>query len=163
MCVGPQDGVAVDEARAAKYVRQLISAVEFLHDRMIIHRDIKPANILLRNGELQIESKLCTPIWCGGVVAIGVPVDYVVQYTEKTRRAYSAPAPSGLTRRPLWHDFGAAQIRGAIRSFTTRVPGGFTRTGTTRLRVRVRPKNRRVFRVGCPGTRLATCPRGQHG
>ena len=62
MCVGPQDGVAVDEARAAKYVRQLISAVEFLHDRMIIHRDIKPANILLRNGELQVESELCTPI-----------------------------------------------------------------------------------------------------
>ena len=163
MCVGPQDGVAVDEARAAKYVRQLISAVEFLHARMIIHRDIKPANILLRNGELQIESKLCTPIWCGGVVAMGVPVVYVVQYRKKTRRAYSAPAPSGLTRRPLWHDFGAAQIRGATRSFTTRVPGGFTRTGTTRLRVRVRPKNRRVFRVGCPGTRLATCPRGQHG
>ena len=42
---------------------------------------------------------------------------------------------------------------GATRSFTTRVPGGYTRTCTTRHRVRVRCKTRRVFRVGYPGTR----------
>ena len=44
--------------------------------------------------------------------------------------------------------------RGATRSFTTRVLGGFTRTGTTRHRVRVRPKTRRLFRAGYPGTRV---------
>ena len=44
-------------------IRQLMSAVEFLLQRMIIHRDINPANILLRNGELQVDGKLGMLIW----------------------------------------------------------------------------------------------------
>ena len=43
-------------------------AVEFLHQRMIIHRDIAPANILPRNGELQVESTLCMPMWWDDVI-----------------------------------------------------------------------------------------------
>ena len=43
-------------------IRQLMSAVEFLHQRMIIHGDIQPPKILLRNGELQAKSSLCMPI-----------------------------------------------------------------------------------------------------
>ena len=37
------------EKQAAQYMRELISAVEYLHslDPPIIHRDIKPENILL--------------------------------------------------------------------------------------------------------------------
>ena len=43
-------------------IRQLMSVLDFLHQRTIIHRDIKPANILHRNGELQVEGKLRMPI-----------------------------------------------------------------------------------------------------
>ena len=50
---------------------------------MTIHRDIRPANISPRNGELQFESKLCMPKWWDGIVAVGVPVVYVVQYREE--------------------------------------------------------------------------------
>ena len=46
------------------------------------------------------------------------------------------------------------EIRDATRSSSSRVPGGFTRTGTTRHRARVRPKTRRAFRAGYPGTRV---------
>ena len=48
--------------------------------------------------------------------------------------------------------------RGATRSCRTRVPGGFTLTGPTRYRVRVRPKSRRVLRAGYPGTRVPGYP-----
>jgi len=39
----------IGENFAAQYIRETISAVEYLHsqDRPIIHRDIKPENILL--------------------------------------------------------------------------------------------------------------------
>ena len=55
-----------------------MSAVEFLHHRMNMNRDIRSANIFLRNGELQFESKLCMPISWDGIVAVGVPILYVV-------------------------------------------------------------------------------------
>ena len=46
-----------DQIRAAQYMREIISAVKYLHsfDPPIIHRDIKPENILLdKNGRCKL-------------------------------------------------------------------------------------------------------------
>ncbi|XP_026469203.1 aurora kinase C [Ctenocephalides felis] len=44
-----------EEAQAAIYIRDLASALLYLHDRGVIHRDIKPENLLLGNkGQLKI-------------------------------------------------------------------------------------------------------------
>lgn len=44
-----------DEGTAAKYVRQMATALHYLHSKHVIHRDIKPENILLGlNGEVKI-------------------------------------------------------------------------------------------------------------
>lgn len=36
-----------DEKKSAKYIKSLISALDYLHGRNVIHRDIKPENLLL--------------------------------------------------------------------------------------------------------------------
>jgi len=44
-----------DEDRAATYISQLSSALEYCHSKKVIHRDIKPENLLLgMKGELKI-------------------------------------------------------------------------------------------------------------
>lgn len=44
-----------EEATAARYIRQMALALQYLHSRHVIHRDIKPENILLGlNGEAKI-------------------------------------------------------------------------------------------------------------
>lgn len=44
-----------DEKRAAGYIRSLIDALIYLHERDVIHRDIKPENLMLcRGGILKI-------------------------------------------------------------------------------------------------------------
>ncbi|CAM9743732.1 unnamed protein product, partial [Laminaria digitata] len=44
--VGP-----LTEVRTQEFMRQALSAVEYLHSKNILHRDLKPANMLLTEGE----------------------------------------------------------------------------------------------------------------
>lgn len=41
----------LSETTATGIARQLVSAMEFLHDNGVIHRDIKPANLLVAKGK----------------------------------------------------------------------------------------------------------------
>ena len=46
-------GVAQPSAKLVPYVKQVASALQYAHDRMLVHRDIKPENMLVgRNGEV---------------------------------------------------------------------------------------------------------------
>lgn len=40
-----------DEKKSAKYIKSLVSALTYLHERNVIHRDIKPENLLLGNDD----------------------------------------------------------------------------------------------------------------
>lgn len=40
---------AFEEALVSKFVRQILTGLEYLHEREIVHRDIKGANILVDN------------------------------------------------------------------------------------------------------------------
>ena len=42
------------EHEAAIIIKQITSAVEYLHDHDVAHRDIKPENILIKNGNFKI-------------------------------------------------------------------------------------------------------------
>lgn len=48
----------IDEKRAATYMRQLLSAVEFCHKRRIVHRDIKLDNLILASNAPNAPLKL---------------------------------------------------------------------------------------------------------
>ncbi len=48
-------GGRFDEAKTAKYIRQLAAALKYCHEHKVIHRDIKPENLLLdMKGDLKI-------------------------------------------------------------------------------------------------------------
>ena len=42
---------ALDEATAVDYVRQIASALSYIHERRFMHLDIKPGNIMLRTSD----------------------------------------------------------------------------------------------------------------
>lgn len=46
-----QSSTRLNEKQASYVIRQVLSAVEFLHARSIVHRDIKPANLLVLSSE----------------------------------------------------------------------------------------------------------------
>jgi len=50
--------VYLDEKEAAKYMSQILSAVNYCHQRKIVHRDIKPENILLESKSPNAEIKM---------------------------------------------------------------------------------------------------------
>jgi carbon catabolite-derepressing protein kinase len=39
----------MSEAQARKFFQQMISGIEYCHQRQIVHRDLKPENVLLDN------------------------------------------------------------------------------------------------------------------
>ena len=48
-------GGRFDEARTAKYIKQMALALRYCHENKVIHRDIKPENLLLdMKGDLKI-------------------------------------------------------------------------------------------------------------
>ncbi|KAF0382175.1 AUR protein Kinase [Gigaspora margarita] len=45
----------ITEGRSARYIAQIVRALQFIHQKHIIHRDIKPENLLVgRNGEIKL-------------------------------------------------------------------------------------------------------------
>ena len=48
----------MDEATAASYMRQLLSAVSYCHSKRIVHRDLKPENLLLSSKSAEATLKV---------------------------------------------------------------------------------------------------------
>jgi len=47
-------GKVLSEGEAAKIIKQMTEAIEYMHDMGIAHRDIKPENIVISNVHLTI-------------------------------------------------------------------------------------------------------------
>ena len=50
----PDGAKILSDKTARGYTRQIIRALEYMHECGVIHRDLKPQNILLRNGNIKI-------------------------------------------------------------------------------------------------------------
>lgn len=50
-----KENKVLKETEVRNYMRQMISALKYLHDRNIIHRDLKLGNLLLANDKKTIK------------------------------------------------------------------------------------------------------------
>ena len=50
-----QNGFRLTETRIKKFIIEILSAVDYLHERDIIHRDLKPSNIFLKGKDYTIQ------------------------------------------------------------------------------------------------------------
>jgi serine/threonine protein kinase len=50
-----QNGFRLTETRIKKFIIEILSAVDYLHEREIIHRDLKPSNIFLKGKDYAIQ------------------------------------------------------------------------------------------------------------
>ena len=41
----------LDEETCIKFVREIIKALNFIHEKSIIHLDLKPQNIMMKSGD----------------------------------------------------------------------------------------------------------------
>lgn len=67
------------EQLSGKYLRQLLNALTYLHQKSIVHRDIKPENLLLSSGDdlLLADFGWCTEIDEGGRLTVCGTPDYL--------------------------------------------------------------------------------------
>ncbi|CAE7197932.1 unnamed protein product [Symbiodinium natans] len=85
-----------EEKSALGLFRQLIGAVDFLHQRRIVHRDIKPDNCLLKDGARAL--KLTD---FNSAKVIGQGVGSTVMLSERGTKDFSAPE---LLLGGLWNE-----------------------------------------------------------
>ncbi|CAF4927227.1 unnamed protein product [Rotaria sp. Silwood1] len=79
-------GFVYSEAVASHYMRQILEAVRYIHDRGIIHRDLKPHCVLLSSKEN------AAPIKLGGFgVALQLPESGLIQASRIGTPAFMAP------------------------------------------------------------------------
>eukprot|EP00607_Mallomonas_marina_P002946 CAMPEP_0182431676 /NCGR_PEP_ID=MMETSP1167-20130531/50917_1 /TAXON_ID=2988 /ORGANISM="Mallomonas Sp, Strain CCMP3275" /LENGTH=472 /DNA_ID=CAMNT_0024618279 /DNA_START=7 /DNA_END=1422 /DNA_ORIENTATION=- len=81
--IGRFPGRRISEAVCREYIRDVVSAVSYMHLRHVIHRDIKPENILIdEDGRLRVADFG----W-----AVHAPTPYAVRYTLCGTAEYLAP------------------------------------------------------------------------
>ena len=80
VCCGP-----IEEALAVKYVKQVASALAYIHERQMMHLDVKPANILLdeNNNAVLIDFGLAKQYDSSGQETSTTPVGISVGYAPK--------------------------------------------------------------------------------
>lgn len=85
-----QEFHSFSEKQAAEYMRQIVSAIYYCHERGIVHRDLKPENLLIESKKPNAQLK---------VIDFGVSAKY--KKGEKLHEKYGTPyyiAPEVLLR-----------------------------------------------------------------
>jgi calcium-dependent protein kinase len=85
-----QEFHSFSERQAAEYMRQILSAIHYCHEKGIVHRDLKPENLLLESKKANSQLK---------IIDFGVSMKY--KKGEKMHEKYGTPyyiAPEVLQR-----------------------------------------------------------------